>query len=74
VRSSRLTRETLDCWRVKKRERAAILVPIELIFNEGPNDLFVMRVAVNGLAAISSRKYAVGTSGQQPEDRRCTGS
>jgi carbonic anhydrase len=41
----------------KARDRAAILgcsdarVPIELIFNEGSNDLFVVRVAVNGLAA-----------------------
>ncbi|MCK3778223.1 hypothetical protein MZK49_16100 [Ensifer sesbaniae] len=25
-------------------------VPLELIFNEGPNDLFVIRVAGNGLA------------------------
>jgi carbonic anhydrase len=24
-------------------------VPLELIFNEGPNDLFVVRVAGNGL-------------------------
>jgi carbonic anhydrase len=29
-------------------------VPIELIFNEGPNDLFVIRVAGNSLARRSS--------------------
>jgi carbonic anhydrase len=36
-------------------------VPIELIFNEGPNDLFVVRVAGNGLGAdvLGSLKYAV---------------
>jgi carbonic anhydrase len=35
-------------------------VPIELIFNEGPNDLFVVRVAGNGLGSevIGSLKYA----------------
>ena len=41
----------------KQRPFAAILgcsdarVPIELIFNEGPNDLFVIRVAGNGLGS-----------------------
>ena len=36
-------------------------VPIELIFNEGPNDLFVVRVAGNGLGTevLGSLKYAV---------------
>ena len=36
-------------------------VPIELIFNEGPNDLFVVRVAGNGLGGdvLGSLKYAV---------------
>ncbi|HEX3399797.1 MAG TPA: carbonic anhydrase [Acetobacteraceae bacterium] len=36
-------------------------VPIELIFNEGPNDLFVIRVAGNGLGGdvLGSLKYAV---------------
>ncbi len=36
-------------------------VPVELIFNEGPNDLFVVRVAGNGLGgdALGSLKYAV---------------
>ena len=36
-------------------------VPVELIFNEGPNDLFVVRVAGNGLGTevIGSLKYAV---------------
>ena len=51
----------------KQRPFAAILgcsdarVPIELIFNEGPNDLFVMRVAGNGLGTevLGSLKYAV---------------
>jgi carbonic anhydrase len=39
----------------KHRPFAAILgcsdarVPVELIFNEGPNDLFVIRVAGNGV-------------------------
>ncbi len=51
----------------KQRPYAAILgcsdarVPIELIFNEGPNDLFVVRVAGNGLGSevLGSLKYAV---------------
>ena len=36
-------------------------VPIELIFNEGPNDLFVIRVAGNGLGddVLGSLKYAL---------------
>ena len=36
-------------------------VPIELIFNEGPNDLFVVRVAGNGLGSevLGSLKYAL---------------
>jgi carbonic anhydrase len=36
-------------------------VPIELIFNEGPNDLFVLRVAGNGLGSevLGSLKYAI---------------
>ena len=36
-------------------------VPIELIFNEGPNDLFVVRVAGNGLGddVLGSLRYAV---------------
>lgn len=36
-------------------------VPIELIFNEGPNDLFVVRVAGNGLGndALGSLRYAI---------------
>ena len=36
-------------------------VPIELIFSEGPNDLFVVRVAGNGLGVevLGSLKYAV---------------
>ena len=36
-------------------------VPVELIFNEGPNDLFVIRVAGNGLGTevLDSLKYAV---------------
>src|SRR6476619_159907 len=36
-------------------------VPVELIFGEGPNDLFVIRVAGNGLGpdVLGSLKYAV---------------
>jgi carbonic anhydrase len=36
-------------------------VPVELIFGEGPNDLFVVRVAGNGLGAdvLGSLKYAM---------------
>jgi carbonic anhydrase len=36
-------------------------VPIELIFNEGPNDLFVVRVAGNGLGsdALGSLRFAI---------------
>ena len=51
----------------KQRPFAAILgcsdarVPVELIFNEGPNDLFVIRVAGNtlGTDVLGSVKYAV---------------
>jgi carbonic anhydrase len=51
----------------KQRPFAAVLgcsdarVPIELIFNEGPNDLFVIRIAGNGLGTevLGSLKYAV---------------
>jgi len=51
----------------KQRPFAAILgcsdarVPLELIFNEGPNDLFVVRVAGNGLGneVLGSLKYAI---------------
>ena len=51
----------------KQRPFAAVLgcsdarVPIELVFNEGPNDLFVVRVAGNGLGmeVLGSLKYAV---------------
>src|SRR4051794_33883889 len=50
-----------------QRPYAAVLgcsdarVPIELIFNEGPNDLFVVRVAGNGLGSevLGSLKYAI---------------
>jgi carbonic anhydrase len=49
-----------------QRPFAAILgcadarVPVELLFNEGPNDLFVVRVAGNGLGAegLGSLRYA----------------
>src|SRR3954468_8225826 len=36
-------------------------VPVELIFNEGPNDLFVLRVAGNGLGSevMGSLRYAI---------------
>jgi carbonic anhydrase len=41
-------------------------VPIELVFNEGPNDLFVVRVAGNGLGAevLGSLKYAADHLGE----------
>ncbi len=41
-------------------------VPLELIFNEGPNDLFVVRVAGNGLGTevLGSLKYAVDHLGE----------
>jgi len=40
-------------------------VPLELIFNEGPNDLFVVRAAGNGLGsdALGSLRYAVAHLG-----------
>ena len=51
----------------EQRPFAAVLgcsdarVPIELIFNEGPNDLFIVRVAGGGLGleVLGSLKYAV---------------
>ena len=51
----------------RQRPFAAILgcsdarVPVELIFNEGPNDLFVIRVAGNGLGSdvLGSLRYAI---------------
>ncbi|MFO1414469.1 MAG: carbonic anhydrase [Burkholderiales bacterium] len=51
----------------KQRPFAAVLgcadarVPVELVFNEGPNDLFVVRVAGNGLGSevLGSLRYAV---------------
>jgi carbonic anhydrase len=50
----------------RQRPFAAVLgcsdarVPIELIFNEGPNDLFIVRVAGNGLGSevLGSLRYA----------------
>jgi carbonic anhydrase len=56
---------------IKQRPFAAVLgcsdarVPIELIFNEGPNDLFVVRVAGNGLGidVLGSVKYAIENLG-----------
>ena len=55
-----------------QRPYAAVLgcsdarVPIELIFNEGPNDLFVVRVAGNGLGGevLGSLKYAIDHLGE----------
>jgi carbonic anhydrase len=51
----------------RQRPFAAVLgcsdarVPVELVFNEGPNDLFVVRVAGNGLGldVVGSLKYAI---------------
>ena len=62
----------------RQRPFAAVLgcsdarVPIELIFNEGPNDLFVVRVAGNGLGTevLGSLKYAVDHLGEQSEAHR----
>ena len=56
-----------DAGLPKQRPFAAVLgcsdarVPVELIFSEGPNDLFVIRVAGNGLGTevLGSLKYAV---------------
>lgn len=56
-----------DPERPSQRPFAGILgcsdarVPVELIFNEGPNDLFVVRVAGNGLGSevLGSLRYAV---------------
>ena len=56
-----------DAGAARQRPFAAVLgcadarVPIELVFNEGPNDLFVVRVAGNGLGpeVLGSLKYAV---------------
>src|SRR5262249_51463946 len=57
---------------VKQRPFAAVLgccdarVPTELIFNELPNDLFVVRVAGNGLGsdALGSLNYAIEHLGE----------
>jgi carbonic anhydrase len=59
----------------RQRPFAAVLgcsdarVPIELIFNEGPNDLFVVRVAGNGLGTdvLGSLAYAVENLGGSPK-------
>ena len=67
VDSRDLGLESSDAGIPKQRPFAAVLgcsdarVPIELIFNEGPNDLFVIRVAGNGLGTevLGSLKYAV---------------
>jgi len=56
----------------RQRPYAAVLgcsdarVPVELIFNEGPNDLFVVRVAGNGLGpeGMGSLKYAADHLGE----------
>jgi carbonic anhydrase len=59
--------QEVDGGVARQRPFAAVLgcsdapVPIELIFNEGPNDLFVIRVAGNGLGdeVLGSLRYAV---------------
>ena len=56
-----------DASTPKQRPYAAVVgcsdarVPVELIFNEGPNDLFVVRVAGNTLGddVLASLRYAV---------------
>lgn len=63
---------TVESGAPEQRPFAAVLgcsdarVPIELIFNEGPNDLFVVRVAGNGLGAegLGSLKYAADHLGE----------
>ena len=74
--SSRSIPPTLGWRRASGRAKTATLcrgaglsdarVPIELIFNEGPNDLFVVRVAGNGLGGevLGSLKYAVDHLGE----------
>jgi carbonic anhydrase len=65
-----LLRDTADA--PEQRPFAAILgcsdarVPVELIFGEGPNDLFVIRVAGNGLGTevLGSLKYALDHLGR----------
>ena len=55
-----------------QRPYAAVLgcadarLPVELVFNEGPNDLFVVRVARNALGgdALGSLRYAVDHLGE----------
>lgn len=62
---------TADEGAPKQRPFAAILgcadarVPVELIFSEGPNGLFVVRVAGNGLGSevLGSLSYAVDNLG-----------
>ena len=57
----------IDGGAARQRPFAVVLgcadarVPVELIFNEGPNDLFVIRVAGNGLGdeVLGSLRYAV---------------
>jgi carbonic anhydrase len=59
----------------RQRPFAAVLgcsdarVPIELIFNEGPNDLFVVRVAGNGLGndVLGSLTYAAENLSGSPK-------
>ena len=61
-----------------QRPYAAVLgcsdaqVPVELIFNEGPNDLFVVRVAGNVLGddTLASLEIRRRSPGRQPEARR----
>ena len=61
-----------------QRPFAAILgcsdarVPLELIFNEGPNDLFVVRAAGNGVGQRCARQPAIRrrSFGRQPQDYR----
>ena len=58
TKATSVCRQTLGCSDAR--------VPIELIFNEGPNDLFVVRVAGNGLGleVLGSLRYAVDHLGR----------
>ena len=50
-------------------------VPIEQIFDQSPNDLFVIRVAGNvlGVECLGSIDYAVNQFGDEPETAGRTG-
>lgn len=67
-----------DAGALSQHPYAAVLgcadarVPVELIFNEGPNDLFVVRVAGNTLGDDVRRQpeVRVGASRRRPQTHR----